>query len=224
MPLHAVEVLDTSIFEQLPEFTKRLRWFLRHRPDLASLVSRWTERGSGERHLLSLLRGHRTKCLLRRMLDPAEFLSEYGVRALSKYHEAHPYVLDHNGARFSVSYAPGESNSRQFGGNSNWRGSIWMPVNYLLIESLYRFHQYYGDDFRIECPTGSGRLLSLREIADELKRRLCALFLCGPSGRRPVFGDSAVMQQDATFRDHIVFHGYFHGDTGRGLGASHQTG
>jgi len=133
MPLHAVEVLDTSIFEQLPEFTKRLRWFLRHRPDLASLVSRWTERGSGERHLLSLLRGHRTKCLLRRMLDPAEFLSEYGVRALSKYHEAHPYVLDHNGARFSVSYAPGESNSRQFGGNSNWRGSIWMPVNYLLI-------------------------------------------------------------------------------------------
>ncbi|MBV8589750.1 MAG: glucosidase, partial [Acetobacteraceae bacterium] len=224
IPLFAVEVLDSCVFEQLPEFARRLRWFLKHRPELARLVSRWAEPGSGERRLLSLLRGHRMKALLRRMLDETEFLSDYGVRSLSKYYEAHPYVLEHDGTRFGVKYVPGESNSRRFGGNSNWRGPIWMPVNYLLVESLYRFHRYYGDDFRVECPTGSGRLLSLREIADELRRRLCALFLRGPDGRRPLSGNSTTLVQRVALDDHLLFHEYFHGDTGRGLGASHQTG
>ncbi|MBV9248617.1 MAG: glucosidase [Acetobacteraceae bacterium] len=224
IPLCATEVLEPCVFDQLPEFAGRLRWFLNYRPDLARLVSRWAEAGSGERHLLSLLRGHRMKRLLRRMLDDTEFLSKYGVRALSKYHEAHPYVLEHDGMRVGVGYVPGESNSGLFGGNSNWRGPIWMPVNYLLVESLYEFHRYYGDDFKVECPTGSGRFLSLREVADEVSRRLCCLFLRGEDGRRAVLGDSPMMQRDPAFRDNVLFYEYFHGDTGRGVGASHQTG
>ncbi len=164
------------------------------------------------------------KALLARMLDHTEFLSDYGVRSVSRYHAEHPYVLTHDGQSFSIGYVPGESTSRVFGGNSNWRGPVWMPINYLLVEALYEFHRYYGDDFRIECPTGSKEFLSLRETADELSQRLARLFLRGPNGRRPVLGDDARLQQDPRFRDHIPFHEYFHGDTGRGLGASHQTG
>ena len=165
MPLFAVTVLELCVFDELPEFAERLRWFLDYRPDLAKLVSRWAEPGSGEQHLLSLLRGHRMKRLLRRMLDETEFLSDYGVRALSKYHAANPYVLECDGTRFSVGYAPGDSETGVFGGNSNWRGPIWMPVNYLLIESLYEFHRYYGDDFRVECPAGSGRQMRLIQVS-----------------------------------------------------------
>ena len=164
------------------------------------------------------------KGLLLRMLDETEFLSDYGVRAISKYHEAHPYALEHDGHRYAISYVPGESNSGLFGGNSNWRGPVWMPVNYMLVELLYEFHRYYGDDFRVECPTGSGKYLSLREIAEELGKRLSRLFLRGPDGRRPVFGDNPILQENPAFRDNILFHEYFHGDTGRGCGASHQTG
>ncbi|HJS87002.1 MAG TPA: glucosidase [Acetobacteraceae bacterium] len=224
IPLCAVEVLDPDIPARFPEFAKRMRWMLTHRPELATQVSHYDQPGKGDRFLLSLLRGHRMKALLARMLDETEFLSDYGVRSVSRYHAAHPYVLERGGQSFSISYVPGDSNSHLFGGNSNWRGPVWMPVNYLLVEALYEFHRYYGDDFRIECPTGSGRFLSLREAAAELGHRLARLFLRGPDGRRPVLGDDSRLQQDARFRDHIPFHEYFHGDTGRGLGASHQTG
>jgi hypothetical protein len=187
-------------------------------------VSRWHEEGRGQKRLLSLLRGHRMKCLLRRMLDETEFLSPYGVRALSRHHLENPYEIEANGNRFSVSYQPGESESGLFGGNSNWRGPVWFPVNYLLVESVRRFHDYYGPEFRVECPAGSGTFVSLLEAAEELERRLIALFLRGADGRRPSLGAHPRMQDDPHFRDHVLFYEYFHGDTGRGVGASHQTG
>jgi hypothetical protein len=187
-------------------------------------VSRWTEPGTEERHLLSLLRGHRMKRLLTRMLDESEFLSDYGIRSVSKHHESAPFVFEHQGNRFGIAYVPGESTSSLFGGNSNWRGPIWMPVNFLLIESLRRFHRYYDDDFKVECPVGSGQYLNLDQVADELSRRLARLFLKDADGRRPVFGDSPRHATDPAFRDNVLFHEYFHGDTGRGIGASHQTG
>ena len=188
IPLFAVETLEPELCAKLPAFTERLDWFLNYRPDLAGLVSRWNEPGKGERRLLSLLRGSRMKKLLRRMLDETEFLSDYGVRALSRYHREHPYTLEWNGQRFSVEYQPGESTSGLFGGNSNWRGPIWMPVNYLIIESLQKFHHYYGDDFKVECPTGSGRYHTIDEVASELATRLTRIFLREDDGERPVFG------------------------------------
>ena len=178
----------------------------------------------GERRLLSLLRGHRMKRLLARMLDETEFLSEYGVRALSRHHEHNPYEFDVMGMPLTVKYQPAESDSGLFGGNSNWRGPIWIPVNYLLIESLQKFHHYYSDDFKVECPTGSGHLMSLAEVADELTRRLSRLFLRDASGKRAVFGNNHKLQTDPHFRDLLQFHEYFHGDNGRGVGAAHQTG
>ena len=224
IPLFAVETLEPEHLAKLPGFAARLRWYLDHRPELASLVSRWSEPGRGERSLLSLLRGHRVKCLLRRMLDESEFLSEYGVRSLSRWHRDHPYVFEGQGTRLSVRYDPAESTTACFGGNSNWRGPIWFPVNYLIIESLQKFHYYYGDDFRVECPTGSGKMLTLGEVATELAGRLAKLFLRGADGRRPVFGASEKLQHDPHFRDLLRFSEYFDGDTGRGLGAEHQTG
>src|SRR5580704_5883755 len=186
IPLFAVENLDPEMLRSLPNFTARLEWFLEHRPDLAKLVSRWEEVGSGERHLLSLLRGHRMKCLLRRALDETEFLSDYGVRALSKVHEQKPYQLDCDDSVHEVRYWPAESQGGLFGGNSNWRGPVWMPMNFLIIESLQKFHHYYGDDFKIECPTGSGKYLNIGQIADELSQRLVKLFQPGADGQRPV--------------------------------------
>jgi hypothetical protein len=224
IPLFAVEILDEKLLEQVPQFTKRLEWFLRYRHDLADLVSRWEVPGRKHRHLLSLLRGHRMKCLLRRLLDPDEFLSDYGVRALSRHHQDHPYRFEHGGLRHEVRYVPAESDSFLFGGNSNWRGPIWMPLNYLLIESLRRFHHYYGPDFLVECPTGSGTMMNLRQVADELARRLTRLFTRDARGRRPIYGERTKMQTDPEFKDHILFYEYFHGDTGRGVGAEHQTG
>ncbi len=224
IPIFAVHVLEEKLHGQLPGLRERLSWFFEHRPDLAKLVSRWDEPGKGGSLLLSVLRGHRMKALLRRMLDESEFLSDYGVRALSKVHEAEPFVLQHNGDRFCVKYLPAESDSRVFGGNSNWRGPIWMPVNFLLIESLHEFHRYYGNDFRVEYPTGSGVKLSLAEIADELGRRLTRLFLKDKEGVRPVMGAYPALQADPRSQDLVLFHEYFHGDTGRGVGASHQTG
>lgn len=224
IPLFAVEVLDEDIFQKMPEFTARLDWFLQNRPDLANLISRWGDRGKNQRHLLSLLRGHRMKRLLKRMLDQNEFLSPYGVRALSRIHLNNPYVLRANGTEFSVRYQSGESDSYLFGGNSNWRGPVWFPVNYLIIESLYRFHNYYGDDFKIEHPTGSGQLLTLRQIANDLSNRMVALFKKDSEGNRPIYGNNALMQTDPHFQDNLLFHEYFDGDTGRGLGANHQTG
>jgi hypothetical protein len=224
IPLFAVEVLDHDVMTTFPEFAERLRWFLDNRPELASLVSRWQEKSGAETHLLSLLRGHRMKKLLARMLDEKEFLSGYGIRALSKYHQQHPFELWVNGTKFSVDYTPGESTTGLFGGNSNWRGPVWMPVNYLIVESLQRFHYYYGEDFKVECPTGSGQFLTLNEIAAFLTDRLKKLFLLNEHDERPVLAAYGNMQHDPNFKNYILFHEYFHGDTGRGVGASHQTG
>ncbi|HWB81415.1 MAG TPA: hypothetical protein VG755_40915 [Nannocystaceae bacterium] len=220
IPMCAVEVLDPVLLEKLPGFRERLEWVLAHRPELAQLVSRWHEPGLGERRLLSLLRGHRLKRLLSRMLDPAEFLSEFGVRSLSAWHRDHPYRLEIPGGEATVSYQPGESTTGLFGGNSNWRGPIWFPINYLLIESLQKFHHYYGDDFKVECPTGSGEFLTLAQIADFISARLVKIFLRDANGRRPVDGPSPRLD----FGELVLFYEYFHGDDGRGVGASHQTG
>jgi hypothetical protein len=224
IPLFAVETLEPEMLDRLPDFKRRLKWFLNYRPDLARLVSRWEEPGRGERRLLSLLRGHRMKRLLKRMLDESEFLSDYGVRALSRVYQDHPYTLWVDGMAHTVRYRPAESASGVFGGNSNWRGPIWFPVNYLIIESLQKFHHYYGADFKIECPTGSGRLVTIEDAALELSRRLTRLFLRDPDGRRPVLACHPKLHGDPQFRDYVLFHEYFHGDTGRGVGASHQTG
>ncbi|MCB9958623.1 MAG: glucosidase [Rhodospirillaceae bacterium] len=224
IPLFAVEVLEPDTLAQLPGFDRRLKWFLRNRPHLASQVSRWEKPGTGQRLLMSLLRGHRMKCLLRYAFDQTEFLSDHGIRSVSKYHEDHPYVFSWEGGAAEVAYRPGESDSYMFGGNSNWRGPVWFPINFMIVESLREFHSYYGDDFRIECPVGSGRQMTLAEAADELARRLTRIFLAGPDGRRPVHGQYPHMQSDPHFRDHLLFYEYFHGDTGRGVGASHQTG
>ena len=224
MPLLAVETIEPDLLARLPDFGRRMDWFLNHRPDLASLVSRWQEAGIGERHLLALVRGHRMKRLLKRMLDPAEFLGDHGIRALSREHLERPYRLVLNGATYEVRYEPGESSTGLFGGNSNWRGPIWLPINFLLVEALQKFHHYYGDDFLVEAPTGSGQKLTLWQIATEVSRRLESIFLRGPDGRRPVFGEVELFQTDPHWRDWVPFYEYFHGENGRGLGASHQTG
>jgi hypothetical protein len=224
IPLFAVETLEPDLINKLPGFRRRLEWFLAHRPDLAGLVSYWQSPGQGERRLLSLLRGHRMKALLRRMLDESEFLSDHGVRSLSRAHLANPYSLPVNGANLTVRYTPAESDSRSFGGNSNWRGPIWFPVNFLIIESLQKFHHYYGDDFKVECPSGSGKYFTLDEIATELSHRLSRLFLRDESGDRAVLRQYPQLQTDPNYRDYIPFYEYFDGDNGRGVGASHQTG
>jgi hypothetical protein len=224
IPLCAVEVLESHVLDVLPAFKYNLTWFLNYRPDLLRLVSHWQQPGAAERHLLALVRGHRMKRLLKRMLDSSEFLSDYGIRSLSKYHATHPYVLDVDGVTYSVRYDPAESRTDLFGGNSNWRGPLWFPLNYLLIESLQKFYYYYGDDFKVECPTGSGQYLNLKEVADELSRRLIRLFLCDKTGRRPFHGKNEMLQHDPHWSDYLLFHEYFHGDNGTGLGASHQTG
>jgi hypothetical protein len=224
IPLFAVEVLGDHIQTRLPAFARGARWFVEHRPDLARLISHWQEPNQGDQYLLSLLRGHRLKRLLRRALDEAEFLSAYGVRSVSKYHAENPFVFSFHGMEYRVDYEPGESTSGLFGGNSNWRGPVWMPVNFLMIDSLYEFHRYYGDDFKVEFPFGSGRLATLAEIADDLRDRLASLYLRGKDGRRPSLGSSDLLQSAPHFRDHLLFNEYYHGETGAGLGASHQTG
>ncbi|HEX8541699.1 MAG TPA: glucosidase [Pseudomonas sp.] len=224
MPLFAVQVLEQREHEGLPGLRDRLLAFLKHRPDLARLVSRWTEPGKGNRLLLALLRGQRTKDLLKRMLDESEFLSEFGVRSVSRAYAASPFKMRMNGDSLCADYQPAESPSRLFGGNSNWRGPLWMPVNYMLIESLREFHRYYDENFSIEFPTHSGYLASLDEVADELSARLTRLFLKDGNGSRPSMVGYPQLQADPQSRDLLLFHEYFHGETGRGLGASHQTG
>jgi hypothetical protein len=224
IPLFAVETLEPELLDKVPQFKRRLEWFLNYRPDLARLVSHWHQEGRGKRRLLSLLRGHRMKRLLSRMLDENEFLSPYGVRAISKVHEGQPYVFRVDGMDLSVRYLPAESDSGLFGGNSNWRGPIWFPVNFLIIESLQKFHHYYGDDFKVECPVGSGRFVTIDQVAEELGARLTRIFLKDENGRRPVFAQYPRLQDDPHFRDYLLFFEYFHGDVGRGVGASHQTG
>ncbi|RBH55907.1 MULTISPECIES: glucosidase [Pseudomonas] len=224
MPLFAVLVLEQREHEGLPGLRERLLGFMHHRPDLAALVSRWNEPGDGNRLLLALLRGERTKNLLKRMLDEAEFLSDFGIRSLSKVFAEQPLAMQLDGKTLSARYQPAESDSRLYGGNSNWRGPLWMPVNYLLIESLREFHRYYDDHFSVEYPSGSGYLSSLDEVADSLGQRLTSLFLLDENGCRPAMAAYTQLQADPASRDLVLFHEYFHGDSGRGLGASHQTG
>ncbi len=224
IPLFAAEVLNEDDIVNNPIFSNRLKWFSENRPDLASLVSRWTETRVPGKHLISLLRGYRMKSLLKYMLDEKEFLSPYGIRSVSKYHLDNPYRVTLDGIKFEIKYLPAESDSGLFGGNSNWRGPIWMPINFLLIDSLQTFHEYYGDDYKIECPTGSGNFMNMKQVADELYNRVSNIFLRDKDGKRAVFGKNAKMQTDANFRDNLLFHEYFDGDNGRGVGASHQTG
>jgi hypothetical protein len=224
IPLFAVETIDPEVLKELPSFKRRMDWFLEHRPEMSRLVSRWEVGGSGKRHLIALLRGHRLKRILKHMLNESEFLSPGGIRGLSREHGENPYVLHVGGEEFRVDYEPGDSRTGLFGGNSNWRGPIWMPVNYLIIESIQKFHHYFSDDFLVECPTGSGKKMSLWEVSIELGRRLTGIFLKDKDGRRPVYGDSEVFQNDPHWKDHVLFYEYFHADDNRGLGASHQTG
>lgn len=224
IPLFAVEVITKETLDKNPVFAQRMEWFLNHRPDLASLVSRWYEGGKEDKHLLSLLRGHRMKRLLCRAFDETEFLSAYGIRSLSKKHENHPFFIHGESPEEAVHYLPGESDSGMYGGNSNWRGPIWFPMNYLIIESLRKFHFFYSDDFKIEYPANSGSYLSLKDAGTELAGRLLQLFLRDKDGNRPVFGENKKMQTDPHFNQYILFHEYFHGDNGKGLGASQQTG
>jgi hypothetical protein len=224
IPLFAIETLKSEAYEKLPQFRERLEYFLKERPKLASLVARWEVPGEGERRLLSLLRGFRMKKLLEKIMDPDEFLSEYGVRALSKYHKEKPYIFKVGERKLSVEYLPGESDSSFFGGNSNWRGPVWFPVNYLILESLLKYHYYYGPDFKIEYPVDSGEFINIREAVQVLAERMINIFKRDKEGNRAVFGNQKKFQTDPHFKDHILFYEYFHGDTGKGLGASHQTG
>ncbi|RKR83819.1 glycosyl hydrolase family 63 [Mucilaginibacter gracilis] len=224
IPMFAVIVFDDSRWKNLPKLRNNLDRFMQQRPDLVQLVSYWRDTNGNEQHLLSLLRGHRMKLLLRRMLDSNEFLSEYGIRSISKVYEQQPFDYWLNGTDFPVRYNPAESDTGMFGGNSNWRGPIWMPINYLLIQSLYMFYNYYGNDFKVEYPTGSNQYFSLAEIAGFLSKRIKSIFLKNESGERPVFGGHPKLNHDPHFKDYILFHEYFNGDNGKGLGASHQTG
>jgi hypothetical protein len=224
VPLLAVETLEPEALDRHPGFRRRLEWFIQNRSDLTENVACMRTPGHGERRLMSILDGDQLRRVLAVMLDEREFLSPYGIRAISQIHREHPFVLTVGGHEYRVDYEPGESSSGLFGGNSNWRGPIWFPINFLIVEALQRFHHYLGDDYRVECPTGSGRMLTLAEVAAEISRRLSSIFLEDAGGRRPVFGAAELFQTDPHWRELIPFHEYFHGDTGAGVGASHQTG
>jgi hypothetical protein len=221
IPLFAVTVLDSSLLDRLPDFSRRMRWFVRYKPQFAHVVEHIHVPGEGERRLLSIVSPDRLRRILGRLLDEDEFLSPHGLRALSRDHRDHPVDIEVGGARWRVDYEPGESSSGLFGGNSNWRGPVWMPLNYLVIEALTRYARYVGDDYLVELPTGSGRTVDLDAVADDLARRLIGLFLPGADGRRPLWGASGPPDGVG---DDLLFFEYFHGDTGAGLGASHQTG
>jgi glycosyl hydrolase family 63 len=224
IPLYAVETLEPELLARLNGFRRRLEWFIDNRPDLTRNVACMRTRGKAERRLLSIVTPDQLRRVLRVMLDENEFLSPYGIRALSRVHKDRPYVLAVNGHEHRVDYEPAESSTGLFGGNSNWRGPIWFPVNYLIIESLQKFHHYLGDDFKVECPTNSGQFMTLWEVAAELSRRLARIFLTDSAGRRPVFGRNETFQTNPNWRDLIPFHEYFNGDDGSAVGASHQTG
>jgi hypothetical protein len=227
IPLIACEVLNQTAIDQLPGFNKRMQWFLQHRADLArhiTFMKPSDEQGEGCRILLAVPSRQRLERVLRYVLDESEFLSPHGIRSVSQYHREHPFVTSLNGQQLSVNYEPGESESYLFGGNSNWRGPIWFPINFLLVEALERYHYFYGDAFQIECPVGSGRKMNLAEVSRELERRLTQLFVPDKGGRRPCHGEDARYASDPHFKDLVLFYEHFHGDNGRGLGASHQTG
>jgi hypothetical protein len=224
IPMLAVEIIEPEELDALPDFKKRLEWFIRHRPELARNVASMGDSGVAERRLLSIVSRERLERLLRTLLDESEFLSSHGIRALSRYHLEHPYELRFDGTVYRTDYEPAESTSGLFGGNSNWRGPIWFPLNYLIVEALQRYHYYYGSSLKVEAPTGSGKQRDLWEVAAMLSNRLIGIFLPDAQGRRPVFGGAEKFQTDPHFRDHLLFYEYFNGDNGAGLGASHQTG
>ncbi len=224
LPIIASETLDGSLLKQMPDFDRRMHWFLENRPELSSNMTRVEIPYLGKTYLAALLTPDRLISVLEYMLDEDEFLSPYGIRSLSKYHEAHPVSMTANGETFTIRYEPAESQTGLFGGNSNWRGPVWLPINYLIIQGLLRLHDYYGNDLTIACPTGSGNLVTLKGVALELTRRLKKLFLLDETGRRPIYGTRTKFQEDPGWRDKILFFEYFHGDDGTGLGASHQTG
>jgi len=224
IPLFAVETLESDVVDMLPGFKRRMQWFLDNKPDLREHIRIVELPGKGTRRLLSIVNCERLGSVLRYMLDESEFLSPYGIRALSRVHRDSPFMLEANGMSHRVDYEPAESSSGLFGGNSNWRGPIWFPVNFLLIESLQKFHHFLGEEFQAEFPSGSGQKKNLWEVAAELSRRLSRIFLRDREGRRPVFGQAEKFQSDPFWRDYVPFHEYFHGDTAAGVGASHQTG
>jgi hypothetical protein len=224
IPLFAVETLEPELLDRLPAFKRRLEWFIDNRPDLTRHLASMRTPGKGERRLLSIVNQEQLRRTLKYMLDEQEFLSAYGIRALSRFHQQNPYVLRVNGTEHRVDYEPGESATALFGGNSNWRGPVWFPVNFLLIESLQKFHHYFGESFKIEFPTGSGTMMTLADVAAELSRRLTSIFTRDEDGGRPLYGSVQKFQTDPHWRDLILFNEYFHGDSGTGLGASHQTG
>lgn len=224
IPIFAVETLEPELIENMPEFKRRMQWFIDNVPNVREHVDMTRHSAAGVRRLLALVTREQLLRVLRYVFDETEFLSTCGARSLSAVHRDNPYSFPADGCECLVGYEPAESTTGMFGGNSNWRGPLWFPLNFLLIESLQKFHYYYGDDFKVECPAGSGRLLTLWEAASDLSRRLSHLFLRGPDGRRPIYGNLEKFQSDPYWRDLILFYEYFHGDTGAGLGASHQTG
>jgi hypothetical protein len=224
IPLFAVELMDDTLLDKFPEFKKRFEWYIKNRPNLHRNIASLTDTDEQNRHLLAIVKPERLKLILQRMLDETEFLSPHGVRSLSKAHTDDPYTFYVDGQRHEVAYEAAESTSGMFGGNSNWRGPIWFPVNFLLIESLQKFHTYLGDDFKVECPTGSGNWMTLAEVANELSRRLITIFQRGETGDRPIHGNYHLFQKDPHWRDLILFYEYINGDNGSGLGANHQTG
>jgi hypothetical protein len=224
LPLCAVTVYRPEALQHLPRFAERVRWFNENRPDLLENIDHPGRPGVGGSYMLSMVGASKLRRVLARMLDPNEFLGDHGIRSLSRYHREHPYVFNVGDREYRVDYLPAESNSGMFGGNSNWRGPIWAPINILLVRALYQMYGYYGDDFRVECPTGSGHMMNLYEVAQEISNRLAGIFLRDHQGRRPVFGGTKKFVDDPLWRDHLQFFEYFHGDNGAGLGASHQTG
>jgi hypothetical protein len=224
LPLCAVTVFEGGFLERQPHLTAQVQRFFKKREELRAFIHDPLKTGHGGRRLGAVLDETRLRRVLQTMLDEKEFLSPYGIRALSRYHAEHPYVFRSGGQEYRVSYLPAESDSGMFGGNSNWRGPIWMPVNGLIIRALLQYHMYYGDAFTIECPTGSGRKMNLYGVAEEIAGRLASIFLRDATGQRPVYGGARKFQEDPHWRDLLLFYEYFHGDNGAGLGASHQTG
>jgi hypothetical protein len=224
LPLCAATTFEGELLVKNPELEERFHWFLAARPELYAAIHNPTKRGVAGRRLGSILDETKLRRVLAKMLDEDEFLSPFGIRSLSRYHAEHPYVIHAGGQEYRVAYLPAESDTGMFGGNSNWRGPIWMPVNALIIRALLQYYLYYGDDFTVECPTGSGRRMNLYQVAEEIAHRLGNIFLKGKDGRRPVFGGTRKFHEDPHWRDCILFYEYFHGDNGAGLGASHQTG
>jgi hypothetical protein len=224
LPLAAVAVFENDTIDKLPKFRERARQFNARHPELAASMHLPNEAGVGDRRMLSIVDEKKLRRILARMLDESEFFGPHGIRALSRFHLDHPYVFTHDGHEHRVAYVPGDSDTGMFGGNSNWRGPVWMPINFLIYTALIRLYAYYGEDFRIECPTGSGQMMTLLEVARELGERLVGIFLHDASGKRPNDGAARKFSDDPHWRDLVLFHEYFHGDTGAGIGATHQTG